>query len=539
MNNKNIKLKKLKEILYSGDIPSIRFLFTFNKNTEIKKILFKFKLYVTFFNADYFADKPASFHDDMVKMYIKAWFGIGRFANIGFRGSAKTTLLKVFLAFAICNDENHYRKYIKIISLDNKNATQIVTDIYNFYKNIKHQTLYPEIFEKTILKKEERKDRFNIPNYNFKIIADGILSNQRGNLQESSRPDFVIADDITNKKTVRSPLQTQTIKDYLGEAKTGLSSNGSLLMLGNYISEADIVHNVIEDLKDKEGRLLITAILDKKNNPTWKNKYNMEKIKQLKEDEKDDFYTERMCQPRLSKDVYFNRANVERQKSILPLKVISDFKIYRKYNPSHQYGSGHDIAGGVGLDSSTTVIIDFSTYPAQVVATYVDNTIKPDVFAYEIQRQVNQFGNCITAPELNNHGNGTVAILKQLGVNLFIHKKETDKRDDINVQNYGWNTSSLTKNIMLSELSTAINDGLIILNDKDLINEVKSFTRNDVVYKHVDVALITRHFDLIIALAIAWQMRKCLLPSESSLIIKQYNVQKQKTQREYLTDYGI
>jgi hypothetical protein len=64
---------------------------------------------------------------------------------------------------------------------------------------------------------------------------------------------------------------------------------------------------------------------------------------------------------------------------------------------------------------------------------------------------------------------------------------------------YGWNTNSLTKSKMLSDMREAIESGLIELNDQDLINEFKSYTRNDLIDNSPDVRLTTRHWDLVVA----------------------------------------
>jgi hypothetical protein len=60
---------------------------------------------------------------------------------------------------------------------------------------------------------------------------------------------------------------------------------------------------------------------------------------------------------------------------------------------------------------------------------------------------------------------------------------------------------------MLHELRTAVADGLLDLNDPDLIAEARSFTRNDLIDTEADPRLTTRHFDLLIACTIAWQLR--------------------------------
>ncbi|OQB08217.1 MAG: hypothetical protein BWY21_01397 [Parcubacteria group bacterium ADurb.Bin216] len=180
-----------------------------------------------------------------------------------------------------------------------------------------------------------------------------------------------------------------------------------------------------------------------------------------------------------------------------PIKTIAGFKIFREYDPSHRYASGHDVAGGVGLDSSTSVFIDFSTVPAQVVGTFASNTVLPEAFGDEIYSEGNIFGGCLQAIE-NNKFEQSILKAKLLGSNLY---KDKDKKD------YGWNTNSISKSTMLLALKKAITDGLIALNDEDLISELKNYSRNDLIEKEQDPRLTTRHFDLLMALAIAWQMK--------------------------------
>ena len=52
-----------------------------------------------------------------------------------------------------------------------------------------------------------------------------------------------------------------------------------------------------------------------------------------------------------------------------------------------------------------------------------------------------------------------------------------------------------------------IEDGHLELSDPDLIAEARSYTRDDLMEREVDPRLTTRHFDLLMAAAIAWQMR--------------------------------
>ena len=53
----------------------------------------------------------------------------------------------------------------------------------------------------------------------------------------------------------------------------------------------------------------------------------------------------------------------------------------------------------------------------------------------------------------------------------------------------------------------AVVDGHLELSDKDLIAEARAYTRDDLMDRDDDVRLTTRHFDLLIAGAIAYWMK--------------------------------
>ena len=71
----------------------------------------------------------------------------------------------------------------------------------------------------------------------------------------------------------------------------------------------------------------------------------------------------------------------------------------------------------------------------------------------------------------------------------------------------------------MADYRKAINDGLVVLNDPDLIKEAKAYTRNDLIDRQPDprdVTMATRHFDLLTAGAISWQMKNHAEVSEEA-----------------------
>ena len=81
--------------------------------------------------------------------------------------------------------------------------------------------------------------------------------------------------------------------------------------------------------------------------------------------------------------------------------------LWAEYNPAHRYALGADTGKGNGNEHSTSVLKDFSTAPSRQVASYANNQIPADRFAYELKRQVDILG-CLIAPEKNNENGGSV-----------------------------------------------------------------------------------------------------------------------------------
>ncbi len=504
----------IKDILKSGDEVMIKSFFAFNSTHSDAAVATKFQAWARHLFSKYFSSLDAPFHKDMDEFNIAVYRGkMDALVNIGFRGCAKTARTKLFMAFCILNDQDHYRRYIKVLAEDGINSKQIVTDIYNMLVAPVF-SLYPETFERGTTKREERMDSFTTTK-GIKIVAGTVGTDQRGAIQEDARPDLIWYEDFENRTTLRSGRKTQSIWENMEEARTGLAVNGGCIYTCNYISEQGNVHTLVTRTSARR-KVLITPILDPQTGRSaWPARYTLADIEQMKLDD-DDFEGERLCKPSAAREVFFDREALEKQVPKTPLRVIADFKLFKTYDPSHRYASGHDVAGGVGLDSSTSVFIDFDTVPCQVVGTFKSNAIKPDTFGDEIQRETDIFGQCLAAPEKNNHGHATIARCKQLEVNLFNTPGKDTKMEagfvsatgfNNGPKEYGWHTNAASKPKMLFAFGKAVTDGLIELNDTDLIAEAKAYTRNDLMDEEKDPRLTTRHFDLLIAACIAWQMR--------------------------------
>ena len=154
-------LLKAKEVAFKGiDEEKLHF-FAFSIGDMPETILFKFDFWARLFYPRYFQSRSADFHYDMMRYMIAVYCGKpldtsgphdkSNYLNLGFRGCAKTTYTKLFLTYALLCDVTMHRKYLKVLTKNQANAKQIVTDVYNMMVEV--QELYGNYFIKDDAKK--------------------------------------------------------------------------------------------------------------------------------------------------------------------------------------------------------------------------------------------------------------------------------------------------------------------------------------------------------------------------------------------------
>ena len=175
-----------------------------------------------------------------------------------------------------------------------------------------------------------------------------------------------------------------------------------------------------------------------------------------------------------------------------------DWVYYEEPIIGHRYGAGCDCAEGIGQDSSTIVIWDFTPIKPKVVADYKSNTISPDLFAFEIKNGCEKYSMATAAVERNNHGHATISKLKEIYLEKNIYMDHTNK--------FGWLTNLATKPKMLYELNTAVNEDLIEIPSGRILSEMLSYDKEELQSSKFDPST-SEHFDLLVATAIGFQMK--------------------------------
>lgn len=439
---------------------------------------------------------------------------------MGFKECAKTSDAKIGLAHMILYRKKKYALYG---AYDKDNSEAALFDVVvQLQTNPKILHDFGSIYNESRSDDEKKLKKVTsfITATNIKVEAISTGESVRGKVFNTNRPDFYIYDDIENSKTRESAKITRKIIAHLDEARSGLGKGGSILYLGNYITESGVVNHLMEEIsKNPRGVVRnIPAITNGK--PSWPGKYVLKDIELLQSPEKISLESKRrsvgentwredyMNDPAGVAEPFFDRRRVDMDlaRAEDPDEVTGEFRMYAKYDPSHRYALGADTAMGVGRDSCASIVMDFTQNPNMIVGCYDDNKIAPNVFAHEIKREGDLYGSCLVAPEVNNESGG--ACLNELkGIYRNIHRtRQSGKFANKATTKIGWTTNSSTKSDMFFSFRKDYQDGQIDIRDKKLLKEMRQYTKLDL--GQDEDPETTRHFDLLTAACIAHKLKE-------------------------------
>ena len=508
----------------SEEIGVMRSFYAFNSMDSDERVLKRFNFWWRRFFWDGSEAEEAACHHEIDCNNLAVWRRTGyTYLNKASRGIGKTVRTKYLFAFCICNDLDKSKDFIKVMCENPDGATRITTDIYNAFITVSNY--YPHLLKKGSKKKKNKEDDFDVYDEDgkvlCKILADGIRGSKRGDVAEKKRPQLLWFDDFETRVTLRSAVITKSIMDTMDEAVGGVDdANFGLIYTCNYLDEKGIVHQLTQRGKTDDkclesetpiatdivwaGKPGKSKILDCK--PTWSQRYTTQMIEEIRA-KTDYFMGERLCDPTASEGILFDRDRINNMPKINPIKEINGLRMYREYKPDHAYGIGADVAGGVGLDSSAAETVDFSVYPAEHVASYESNTITPEPFGAELVSQGERWGNAILGIENNMYDSCISSVRNLKYTNIYKTQASEKNVKKGRESTYGYNTNRATKPRMLLDLQKAVEDGHLIIFDEAMKSELKAYTRDDLMNTDKDVRLVTKHWDKVMALAIAWQMK--------------------------------
>lgn len=197
--------------------------------------------------------------------------------------------------------------------------------------------------------------------------------------------------------------------------------------------------------------------------------------------------------------------------------------MFRQYRPLER-GEFFVVAGDTssgGLDYSACIFLSKTRldvpliYHSNSTTAYMTDAIAP------VLERISDFTGVqpIVAYETNNGGSFELERLAHLNkagkFRMYMQKAGVGTIENPSSKKYGWTTSSATRPAMLQDLKEAIDNQLIRIYDKHLINEMFSFVINQTSTSWRAQAESGAHDDLIMALSIAWQMYQTEIPTQS------------------------
>lgn len=185
--------------------------------------------------------------------------------------------------------------------------------------------------------------------------------------------------------------------------------------------------------------------------------------------------------------------------------------IYDPPQSGHIYALGADPAGG-GRHHSAAAIWDFTPKipKPKVVATFKNNQITPDMFAFELKSLASRYNGALIAVERNNHGYATITELKRhYPIDLLFKFSRTDQSYDKESDKIGFDMNLATKPKIVYDMVTAIREKLVDIPSKELLVEMRSFDRQNV-QSLKDDPEETAHHDLLMAAMIGFHLRDYL-----------------------------
>ena len=232
---------------------------------------------------------PAVFHKDIINA-LDSVDELDKFLSImGFRGSAKSTILEAFAIWSMLNGKHNFILWIGNTMDDSK------LSLANIKSEIEDNTLLQTDFD-IYLEDDSKKKESITKKWSEKqliigdctIIAKSRMGKVRGNKFKKARIDLIICDDLEDIKTSdtkekREETRMWFFSEVLQATKQGtLGTNTKVVMLGNLVHRDCLVARLDKDPRVKSLKF---ALIDDDGNITWPALYpDMDAIEKKKEE---------------------------------------------------------------------------------------------------------------------------------------------------------------------------------------------------------------------------------------------------------------
>lgn len=234
------------------------------------------------FLASYYTDKfvldPADFHEDLINIlqFVNDFIAI-----LGFRGSAKSTILEAYALWCMLTGRSKYTVYIG--STEDK-AKQSVMNIKAHIEGNEQlrKDFDIQLDSSKVRSISEKWSEGQLTVHGNTILAKGRgAKGIRGSLFDGKRLELVIGDDIEDTDNTKSADNRKKTKQWFftevvpATAQGVLASDVKIVMLGNLVHRDCLLANLDKMQLDNDDIVTVLKfpLLDENEDITWKGLY--------------------------------------------------------------------------------------------------------------------------------------------------------------------------------------------------------------------------------------------------------------------------
>jgi Terminase large subunit, T4likevirus-type, N-terminal/Terminase RNaseH-like domain len=173
-----------------------------------------------------------------------------------------------------------------------------------------------------------------------------------------------------------------------------------------------------------------------------------------------------------------------------PIRESEDgFRFFEKAERDHTYVIVVDTARGAGLDYSAFIVVDTTSTPFRIAATFRNNDISTIIFPKYILDSAIYFNNAYILIEVNDLGQQVVDILREDLeydgiISTVARSKGHEATSGFGTQSrFGVRTTPLVKRLGCSTFKSMIESNQLVINDYLILNEMSHFTLQGNTYK--------------------------------------------------------
>jgi hypothetical protein len=221
------------------------------------------------------------------------------------------------------------------------------------------------------------------------------------------------------------------------------------------------------------------------------------------------------------------------------------FKVYAKPEEKHAYVMTVDVSRGTGQDYSAFSVIDITTAPYKLVATFRNNTMSPLVFPNAIHVAAKQYNNAHVLVEINDMGGQVADVLHaELEYENLLSSTMRGRKGQVldggfgsGTSQFGVRTTEVVKRSGCSILKSLVEADRLVIQDFDVIKELFAF----VAKKNSFEAEVGYNDDLVMTLVLfGWLSTQPYFKDLSSMDIRKdiYQETINKLEEE-MTPFGF